>query len=88
MEVTQNNIGISHHPMFPPYHKQAHKQGFKYDIEKLAPLEKCRDAIFGLSMHGILTDAQIESCYKKLHKKVVSSICKSNNIKVRKEFVE
>ena len=73
-------IKLWHHPMFPSYAEQAKKQKLKFDTKELEILEVYRHAIAKLGISGILTDSQIDSCYKKLNKKVADSIKKANRL--------
>ena len=75
-----NAINLYHHPMFPKYSEQAKEQKLKFDENELQVLEVYRHAIAKLGISGILTYVQIDSCYKKLNKKVVDSLKKSNHL--------
>lgn len=74
------DIKLWHHPMFPKYSEQAKGQKLKFDLQELEVLEVYRHAIAKLGISGILSDSVIDSSYKKLNKKVVDSLKKSNGL--------
>lgn len=74
------SINLWHYPFFPKYSEQAKKQKLLYNEKELEVFEVYRHAIAKLGASSILTDAQIDSCYKKLNKKVSDSLKKSNGL--------
>ena len=52
---------------------QANEQGFTIgDYEDTA--EKLKSSILTLKFHNILTDTEIDRCFKKLHKQIVKHL--------------
>jgi len=67
-----NSIGIDYGPLGGSIEEQLNKQGFTLG-EKQQFIEKLQHALT-MCMFHLMTDAQYQSCAKKLHKKVMRHV--------------
>lgn len=79
------NVGISYGVLSESLCNQLDKQGLKYDKKKMEYFQKEIEAINTLRFgSGLLTDSMVDKILPKLHKKIMSSVAKSNGKSVVK----
>lgn len=79
--MSEVKIQIGFNPLLPSVAEQLKKQGFKYSDDEATEFEYARNAIFNLSIMGLLTDKQEAQIKAKLFSQIIRHVKKQSGIK-------